>query len=327
LPRTANADSSGPEAGLAHLGLYVTPILKQNDSIFAYGGGAAIQNDGYGAKDTAGVLAPGTQTPGFDNGVGATGIQASLDATRLFGLAAGQHLTVNGRFDYFNDNVDYNATPAQIQLGSFSGSLNRNTYAFTGSFDYYDSANYLRGLGGGGFGDGDLNNTVTGGKGDFDSSAYYLDLRLGHVFTLSRVPGHRVWGLDLSGHGGYIDTRDDGFTDSSGFTYGMEETHFGDIGGRAKLFVAFRSNNKVWEPYVAGTVDGQLDFSHTLAIPNQALSVADNITFSQGTTFGGVESGLDVFCLAGLSGGISGFYQGSSDTDIEGGRAFLDIPF
>ncbi len=319
----------GSGAGLsgAHLGLYTTPAPNLNTSLSVYGGGAGVQNDGYGAKDSAGLLAPGTQTPDFDAGVGTTGIQGSLDATRLFGLAGNQQLTVNGRFDYLNDSVDYKRTPVQIQLGAFSGSLDRNTYAFSGGFNYTANATYLGGIGGGAFGDGTLKNTVTGGKGDFDSNAYYFDMTLGHVFKLSETPGRRVWGLDLSGHGGYFDWRDDGFTDSAGFAYGNENTHYGLIGGRAKLFVGLRGDNKIWMPYVAGTVDGQLDYSHTLAIPNQTLSPADTITFSQGNTFGGVETGVDVFCVSGITGGISGFYQGSSDTDIEGGRAYLTIPF
>jgi len=318
---------SGVGLSGAHLGLYTTPAPNASNSLSVYGGGAGIQNDGYGAKDTAGLLAPGTQTPDYDAGVGATGVQGSFDATRLFGLAGDQQLTVNGRFDYLNSSYDYNSTPVQIQLGAFSGSLDRNTYAFTGGFDYIGNATYLTGLTGGAFGDGTLKNTAAGGKGDFDSGGYYFDLRLGHVFKLSEIPGRRVWGLDLSGHGGYFNWRDDGFTDSSGFAYGDENTHYGLIGGRAKLLVGLRGDNKIWVPYVAGTVDGQLDYSHKLTIPSQTLSPADTITFSQGNTFGGVETGLDVICFSGITGGISGFFQGSSDTNIEGGRAYLTIPF
>jgi hypothetical protein len=323
----AKGTALAPAGGGAHLGMYVRPEHEApSDSISLSGGGAAINNDGYGVKDSAGVLAPGTQTPGFNDAVGGGGVEGSFDAARLFGLGGGQSLTLSGRFDYAHDSIDYNRTAQQVVLGAFTGSSDQNTYTFSGRFDYYSNATYLRGIGGGGFGNGDLKNDITGGKGDFDSGGYYVDLKLGHIFTLSAVRG-RMWALDVSGHGGYTNQSDNGFTDSSGFTYGTEEVHFGDIGGRAKLFMLLQGNNLIWEPFVAGTVDGQLDFSHTLFIPNQPITVADNLRLSQGTTFGGVEGGLDVFCFGGMRGGISGFYQASSDTNIEGGRAHLEVPF
>jgi hypothetical protein len=304
---------------------------------------AGGKNDYNGARDTQGQGAPGTRAPGFDGTNCGGGVYGSLDATRTLGLAPGQSLILRGSFGYSRDDIDYDRTPTAAVLDIFTGSLKRNTYAFSGGFEYDAGSAYVIGGGGFDFGDGELSNTTVGGNGDFDSDGGFVDLKVGNVFTLAntistaggdkslRAPGGYILGLDLSGHVGWSKGEDDGFTDSTGFRYGAETIEAGLIGARAKLFALIPGDRRIWSPFVAGSVDGAFDFKHTLVIPAQSTAVTvattDTIRFSEDTTFWGVESGVELFCAGGVRGGLSGFYSASSDADVGGGRGYLAVPF
>jgi hypothetical protein len=175
------------------------------------------------------------------------------------------------------------------------------------------------------FGDGDLKNNLSGGKGDFDSQHYFTDARLGKTFVLTDKPD-RGLGLDLSVNGGYTTGTDGSFTDSAGLRYGTEDLHYGYIGGRARLFAVLPDRNVLWVPFISGTVDVQLGFDHTLKVPTQALIPKDTLTFQQEQTFWGGDVGVDFFTAGGLKGGIRGFYTGNSDINAGGGWAYLKVP-
>jgi len=135
-------------------------------------------------------------------------------------------------------------------------------------------------------------------------------------------------GLDLSGHVGYLDSRADGFTDSTGFIFGTNQIRSGDVGGRAQLFAILPGNGIVWRPYVAGTVDQLFGFSSILDVPNQAaVPSGDLVSLKVAQTFGGTVLGVDALAPSGWAVGVRGFYQASSDTNMIGGSVYLKIPF
>jgi len=195
-----------------------------------------------------------------------------------------------------------------------------------------------------GFGGGDISNNATGGVGHFTHDEAAVGFRLGKVFTLvdtlsarptalltkappKPVAGGYVIGLDLSGGLGYFNWHDNGYTDSSGTSFGAEQVHYGDLGARAKLFIAFPRYGYIWMPYVAGTVDQLFGYSHTFAIPAQGGAGADTVAFGDATTFWGAEFGVDARAPNGWIIGAKGFYQASADTSIAGGSGYVKIPF
>jgi hypothetical protein len=222
--------------------------------------------------------------------------------------------------------------------------LTRNAYSFAGTFDYdARGAFYLKGGASFGFGDGRVSNNATGGVGSFTNDNYSVGVRLGKVFTLvdtfgarpsamiSKAPPKSVangyaFGVDLSAGLGYSDWRDRGFTDSSGFSFGTERVHFGDVNGRAKLFLLFPGAGFIWMPYVAGTVDQLFSYSHTFEVPAQAATTADTFAFGDAKTFWGTQLGVDARAPNGWIVGAKGFYTASADTNIAGGSAYVRLP-
>ena len=128
---------------------------------------------------------------------------------------------------------------------------------------------------------------------------------------------------------GYARGQFDPFMDTSGFLFGTTQSHFGDVGGRAKLLVAVPGYGLLWTPYVAATVDRLFDSSTTLNLPNQTSLVGGDILSLQqvAQTFWGAELGLNARASNGITIGMKGFYTASADTNIRGGTAFIKIPF
>jgi hypothetical protein len=233
-----------------------------------------------------------------------------------------------------------------LTLTSLAGVANpasaqNNTYGFAGAALYTVGQTYLIGSAGYNFGNGSETLNVNGSTGSFDTSGYWADLKLGHVFFLlntitsgtlpAKAPPQPVvgyaLGLDLGGHIGYSDTRVSGFADSTGFVFGAGTTRYGDIGARAKLFAVIPNSGFIWMPYVAATIDQEFGFSSTANIPVQAaLPTGDSLSFQQALTFSGVELGLDTRAPNGWMLGLKGFYQASTDVNLAGGAAYLKIP-
>jgi len=347
-----NTDASTNEKTLlthqtvGHLGMYVSGTASPETDFNAAGGMFSAHGSGYGVVDTAGAVIPGTRTSSFHNLDGGGGISGNYDATSAFALSSSQRLILSGYFDYTHASSTYGAAPglAGVGLGG-AGSANTNAYSFAGSFLYTNNSTYLNGLGLYSFGNGTESQTFDGSSGNFTTSGYALDLRLGNIFTLintmgsatqsamptkapPKAPGGYIAGLDLSGHIGYVDDRANGFTDTAGFVFGTEEAKYTDLGGRAKLFALFSGNGYMWEPYVAGTIDQRMGFSSTLSLPAQAaLPTGDLVGFQEANTFWGGEFGLDVRGAGGVTVGLKGFVEASSDITVAGGSAVVKIPF
>jgi hypothetical protein len=278
--------------------------------------------------------------PGFKSASGTGGIAGTYDASHY--LPSNQYLFFSGRFDFTSLEVDGGPVPG-LNVGS--GSARLDLYTLAASALYYNNRNYLQATGAFNFGHVNETQSVDASTGSFNATGYFADARLGRVFILwqngvtqssgalptkaapKSAPGSAV-GLDLSGHLGYFDEQTASFTDSSGFVFGTDKTKYGDVGARAKFFVALPHDGLTWEPYVAATVDQQFGFSSVLNIPNQpALIGGDVLSLQEAQTYWGGQLGVDVFGPIGWTVGVKGFYTASADTTIAGGVAYVKIPF
>jgi hypothetical protein len=301
------------------------------------GDGAGVHGSALRVTDAAGLLAPGSMTPSFKDTSGGGGIRGSWDGTYL--LPANQGLLVDGFFHYRRDDITLGAFAGLAQAGS----ITTDDYTLGLSALYRLDTAYLQGAASFDFGNGNETLAADGSTGSFNTHGYSTDLTAGNIFLLfnsigpanspppTGAPPKPVDGfalaLDLSGHIGYNDSRVGSFTDSTGFMFGMGQTHSGDVGGHAKLFAVVPGDGLLWMPYVAGTVDQRFGFSTTLNIPNQAaLPGGDVLRLRAANTFGGGELGLDVRFASGWTVGAKGFYTASSDTSIAGGQAYVKIP-
>jgi len=281
----------------------------------------------------------------FRDTSGNGGVSGTFDATRFFGLSGNQSVFFTGFFNYQGDSATLGAVPGVGAAFIQTGSLHTDTYTLGGSLFYRTGTTYLGGEADYSFGRSNLTNSLVGSTGSFNNNGYSVDAKLGNIFVLSNTTGApsaaamptkaapkptggTLVGLDLSGHLGYFENRLDGFTDSTGFTFGTGQIRSGDIGGRAELFALMPGNGLVWKPYVAGTVDQLFGFSSTLNIPSQAaLAGGDLLSVLPARTFGGAELGVDGRGPGGWTVGVKGFYEASTQTNITGGSVTVKIPF
>jgi hypothetical protein len=339
LGEPLHAPILGPSTGYnnrnyGQLGMYVSNGGMSGD-ITLGGGGYSLRNGGASVSDTAGLIAPGTQSSSYRENGGGGGINGTYDASRFVG--ANQHLVFNGAFDYTSSNTSFGG----VGTGS---SINSDNYRFTGIGLYSNYNTYLALSGSYQFGNNSEFNSSDGSSGTYRSDGYDIDVTVGHIFwllnTISQPTPSRMAvkalpkpsdgyaiGLDLSGYVGYKSDVARGFTDSSGFVFGDERAQGGETGLKAKLFATVQNNGLVWTPYVAGTVDWRFSYSHVANFPGQiALATGDAVSFADATTFVGAKLGLDVKMSNGWIVGANGFYEHSSDTEIVGGRAYVKIP-
>jgi hypothetical protein len=320
--------------GSGQLGMYVSNGGTSGDVTLG-GGGYSLRNGGVSISDTAGLIAPGTNSASYRENGGGGGLSGTYDASRFVG--PNQHLWFNGAFDYVNSSTNFGGVGA-------GSTINSNDYSFTGTALYSNYNTYLELKGAYQFGTNSEFNSSDSSTGSYRSDGYEIDARVGHVFwllnTMSQTPESRMAvkalprtsdgyaiGLDLSGHLGYQSSVAKGFTDSAGFVFGDERVQGGETGLKAKLFATVQNNGLMWMPYVAGTVDWRFNYSHIANFPGQAaLATGDAVTFDDATTFVGAKAGFDVRMTNGWIVGANGFYDHSSDTDIIGGKAYVKIP-
>jgi hypothetical protein len=332
-------DSAGPlwsDPVRSHLGMYVSSNGGMSSDVTLGGGGYSLRNSGASISDTAGLIAPGTNSASYRENGGGGGISYMYDASRLVG--PNQKLGFFGTFDYTSSSTNFGGVGA-------GSTINSNNYSFTGTALYSNYNTYLALKGSYQFGNNSEFNSSDNSTGSYGSDGYDIDATVGHIFwllntmsqpTTSRMAvkapprpsdGYAI-GLDLSGHLGYQSDVARGFTDSSGFVFGDERAQGGETGLKATLFATVLNNGVLWQPYVTGTVDWRFNYSHIANFPGQvALASADAVTFDDATTFVGAQVGLDVTMSNGWIVGANGFYDRSSDTEIVGGKAYVKIPF
>jgi hypothetical protein len=321
--------------GTGYLGMTVPNGGVPGNDIALNGGGFSLRNSGASISDTAGLIAPGTQSSSYRENGGGGGISYLYDASRLVG--SNQKLGFYGAFNYTSSNTNFGGVGA-------GSTINSDNYGFTGAAFYSNNNTYVRLSGNYQFGNNTEFNSSDNSTGSYRSDGYDIDAKVGHIFwlmntisqpTTSRMAvkapprpsdGYAI-GLDLSGHLGYQSDVAKGFTDSSGFVFGDERVQGGETGLKAKLFADVQNNGVIWTPYVTGTVDWRFNYSHIANFPGQiALATGDAVTFDDATTFVGAQVGLDVKTSNGWTVGVNGFYDHSSDTEIVGGRAYVKIP-
>jgi hypothetical protein len=320
--------------GSGQLGMYVNGGM--NNDVTLGGGGYSLRNGGVSVSDTAGLIAPGTNSATFRENGGGGGLSGTYDASRFVG--PNQRLLFNGAFDYANSSTNFGGVGA-------GSSINSQNYSFTGTALYSNYNTYLALQGSYQFGNNSEFNSSDSSTGSYSSDGYFIDATIGHVFwllnTISQPTTPRMAvkapprtsdgyaiGLDLSGHLGYQSDVAKGFTDSAGFVFGDERVQGGETGLKAKLFATVQNNGVIWQPYVTGTVDWRFNYSHVANFPGQvALATGDAVSFADATTFVGAKLGLDVTMSNGWTVGANGFYDHSSDTEIVGGKAYVKIPF
>ena len=272
--------------------------------LYAGGDVSVTHNSGYRVTDTAGTIIPNSLAPGFHSLNSGGGFNLTADAARLFDLNANQRLLFDLIGDYHHNSTDYGTPRSRREWRMLARSRETST-PLPVPPTIRSNTFYLNGRAAFDWSRADITNNVitAGATGNTDGRGYTLKATVGNLFPLFNTfgikptvivkgPPRAVGGgyalfLDVSGHYAYVNERDDGFTDSTGFVYGREQLSYSDIGARARLLAVIPTNLWfAWMPYVGMTVDRQLGFSHTFDIPNQAVTTADTLNFAQSNTSG-----------------------------------------
>jgi hypothetical protein len=82
--------------------MYVSNGGMSGDAGFS-GEGYSLRNSGVSISDTAGLVAPGTNSPSYHENGGGGGLNGTYDASRFVG--PNQKLLFNGAFDYTNSST------------------------------------------------------------------------------------------------------------------------------------------------------------------------------------------------------------------------------
>jgi hypothetical protein len=269
--------------------------------------GSGLHDNG-GTITSAGVTGPGVAGTSTNLGVE---IHDIYDASQY--LRGNQRLLLGGYFFYNNEQSSFGPV----------GSARSDDYTFIGAAAYRQGNFYTIGQLGGGFAPTSITNAATGGTGGSASGSFLSDLKVGYLFPLID-PRRAGWGLglDVSGHGGYLENTLGGFVDSLGAATGSTQAHSGLVGGEAKLTAAFTRGGLMWTPYIGVTYDDWVGFHDTNNIPGGGV-----LTLQEGGVFWGGEGGLAVAWPTGVKVTVSGFYKESSTTTFGGGTVGLSVPW
>jgi len=96
---------SAPSQMQNQLGMYVSSNSGMSGDAGFAGGGYSLRNSGVSITDTAGLIAPGTNSPSYHENGGVGGLSGTYDASRFVG--PNQHLFFNGAFDYTNSSTNF----------------------------------------------------------------------------------------------------------------------------------------------------------------------------------------------------------------------------
>jgi hypothetical protein len=272
-----------------------------------------------------------------------TGLTGSYAPSYTFQTAANQSLRVGAYFNYGSSSTSY-GTGTMLPGFLNVGSMHRNDYSFGGVFLYHVGDVYFGGLLGGNFGDASITDTATASTGNFRSDGFVTMATVGKVFTLAGAPGYvsptkalptkappkPVDGfalkLDVGGYAGYFSDRDHGYTDSTGFIYGAQQMKTGIVGAQAKLYETWVQGNYTLTPFISASVTQEFGYSNVLNIPTQVFAAANTFSYGSAQTFVGAKLGLDVNEASGITYGVSGYWQQSSEFQVFGGRAYVIFP-
>ena len=290
----------------AHAGMKQT-FVENN-----YVGGGFL---GSSLHDNGGIITTGgATTPGISSTTANLGFEFHdvYDASQALSLGPDRQLLLAGYFFYNNEYSSFGAV----------GNVRSDDYTFIGAAAYRQGGFYTIGQIGGGFSPSNFTNGATGATGSATSGGFLSDVKIGYQFLLLD-PRRAGWalGLDLSGHGGYLDNTLGGFT-SAGTAIGNTQAQSGLVGAEAKLQAAMPGGGLLWSPYIGATFDDWVGFHDATNIPGGGV-----ITLQEGEQFWGGEAGLGVTWPNGVNLKASGFYKASSTTNFSGGTLALNVPW
>jgi outer membrane protein with beta-barrel domain len=344
-PASIPVDDTSPDDTSHNLGGPVGLRLYGSNGVAGVGGSSS-SSGGFRLSDTAGLISNANAlTPGFRSITSGGGFGAYVDASRALDLNANQRLWFGFGAGGYSDNMTFSAsalTPGGTNANA--GFAHRDVFTTTGSANYAVNNFYVSGRASFDSDHAEITNNlgVPGAQGSTNGRGYDLRLTAGELFPLfnstglkpativkapPKTPGGYAVFLDLSGHYSYRRETQDGFTDSSGFTYGAQQLSYNDLGARARLLAVVPDRGFAWMPFVGATFDHRIGFSDTIDIPAQGLTPADRLILSPGNTFWGTELGLELLGRSNVIFGMKAFYEASSDMQTVGGRAYLRIPF
>jgi hypothetical protein len=335
---------SGASSSSGHLGGPVSLSMYGNS--FGGIGASSSWSSGYRLSDTGGLMSnPNALSPGYRSWSSGAGVDLTFDATNQLGLAANQRLwfSLGGIFDYDSTRYISSAqTPGGVNANAASSQ--QNSFTVVGSANYWFNNLYWQGAASADFNHANITNNffIPGAQGNTNGRGFTLTTTVGEVFplfgtigatsrTITKAPPARVDGyalyLDASGHYIYTQQHEDGFSDSSGFSYGTQQLSYSDVGGRVRLVAVVPDHGFAWQPYIGATLDQEFGLSDTFSFPAQFGLPADTLIFSPSTTYWGAEAGLNLINAGGTKFGLGAYYQASAETQTFGGNAYLKIPF
>ncbi len=302
-------------------------ILSGNPGVFPTGTLTRTQKGSQKASVNPTFLTPSVER--IDSSVLASG---RLNLSSALGLASDTNLMVGGFAGWAGVGTDFNSNAALRQLG-----INRVGEASNSSFmggvfgAYVVGSTYAVFIASGDVGETETANFATGGTGTYDTSGYVVSGALGTVLTLSTSGGglkdagpQNAVKLDVRGALTYSDHEGDEFTDSAGVNFGESETEIFSGSASLKLFLEQYSGNVLNRPYIQVGVKHRFEFDSTLTLPAQTFGgtqiATTSIDFDDDETFFNVEVGNELISGDGYKLNISGYYEGSDDTDTYGGR-------
>ena len=241
---------------------------------------------------------------------------------------------------YFNTNT---LDTTFIDAAPSGTHVRQTQYEAGGTLAYRYNTFYVQGNVGGLFGSGDVN-YVDGSGGHFHSDGYRGQVIVGNVFGLFNalavapptrgkagaptITGGYDVNVDLAGRFTFNEQSIGAFTDSSGFVRGQERLSTEGVGGRVRLSANVYDGGSVWTPYIAATLDQQIDYSHRLFIPTQAsVTTPGDVDFaSPNRTQFGAYAGVSVLAPSGVRYGVEGFYAAAHELRTTGLRAYVRLP-
>ena len=249
----------------------------------------------------------------------------NYDVGPHLGLPANQQLVVGGF---------YRHSRARTDIGA-DGRSDSHGHAIGGLLSYGIDAAYVTVAGGYEWGGGTLTSLPSNATGSFATSGHSFGFAAGHVFTLwgDRAGIHRdnPWPhnvrqvsvyFDPSFRAVYARSGSDAFTNSRGTPFGAQDERSWTLGGSFRLSVVVpQGNGMVVRPHIAFTIDRQVDYRHTLALP----ATGQTARLDHDRTAWGVNGGVTLWFDRHLSIGVEGFHRASASHDASGAMAWLRV--
>jgi hypothetical protein len=268
-----------------------------------------------------------SQVPGSRTDFVSTLFWMGYDLSSHIGLGANQRLVIGG---FYRRDWAWTETSGVSEQRSHNNAL--------GFLVGYELDNWhLAGSAGFDWGGARFTSLPGGAFGRFDTSGHFGSLAIGRVFTLwgDQLPTDRTaptrWPFTTQQFSVHVDpgvyiaygrSVADAFTDSTGVAFGREAERAWTFGGKVTLSAVFpQVNGPIWRPYIEFTLDRQISYRHTVALP-AAGQVAQ---LDHDKTYWGVNGGVSVWLNRNIAMGAAGFFRGSGSQESGGGLFWIRV--